>query len=897
MAQLRHTLFFALCNLLVVSAYAGQSSDSLVLAKFHASTKGNQWNSTWNLAKPMSTWYGVKLNAQGYVTDLDLDGDLSIYAEGGGNGLKGTIDPALGELSQLQHLSLANNYLKGELPKSLGNLSKLTRISLNDNLLTGALPTSLGNLTALTYFNVAGNQLTGAVPQSFANWKTVTYFSIAENQIDSLPNLNGLNQTVQNNGFKVNGNRLTFDDILPNRGNGTTLQYYDQAKVGQDNVLVADENATLKLDLKIDYAIKETIYKWYKDGKLAKTSYGIPHIVLSKLQTSDAGVYTCKMSNIAFPLLVLESARFQVNVKVNVVRGNVNRIIETDFPKGQRLENWMVRLKKANNTPPVFAKTDAEGNYEIVVADSGQFSLQLLLPNNYWAAANAKDTIFTFKGIGNLVQKDFQLQTEQPYPLLEVDLATPVLHRGKVSDYIVQVRNMGTVSAPNVRVNMTFDPYLKPTFSNTKMISDNVYGIEGGIASGETKTFIVKTLVDKNAPLGATHTVKAHVIPDDFYLPKNPNWTGEEISIAARCEKDSVAFFIGNQGLAAANGITYSIIEEDLITEPGEGIVIQPNTTFVTKYKANGHTFRFVAQQSNPKHPFLSYLTIALEGCDSKFIANTTGYVTTFPEELDNNPFEATFSLQNTLETTKLLTIALPKGRSAQHFIETTTPIEYLVPFQNNGFDVVKTVVIFDTLDRNLDPSTLLPTVSNYAYNWNLLHTEAGQTVLKITYTNIQLPIGVQVEASYYGFFKFRIVPKTDVPFGTVIQHQATIWMDGVAQKTDLVFHTIGKPTILNKVFDYECYSNFPQPPAVLPKGYFMKRDTIVGAEKNVVNYHYKKYVPQYKKYPTNFEVKKGESFNFKDIYISKIQQDTVVFLENSNKNTAYTCDGYLRKI
>ncbi|MEY4904799.1 MAG: hypothetical protein RLZZ292_2614, partial [Bacteroidota bacterium] len=723
--------------------------------------------------------------------------------------------------------------------------------------------------------------------------KSLTYFSIAENQIDSLPNLNGLNQTVQTNGFKVNGNRLTFNDILPNRGNGTTLQYYDQAKVGQDNVLVADENATLKLELNIDYGVKENIYKWYKDGKLAKTSYGIPSVVLSKLQTSDAGVYTCKVSNIALPMLVLESARFQVNVKVNVVRGNVKRIVETDFPAGQRLENWLVRLKKANNTPPIFGKTDAEGNYEIVVADSGQFSLQLLLPNNYWAAANAQDTTFTFKGIGNLVQKEFKLRTEQPYPLLEVDLATPALHRGKVSDYIVQVRNMGTVNAPTVRVNMTFDPYLKPTFSTAKMITDNAYSIEGGIASGETKTFIIKTLVDINAPLGATHTVKAHVMPDDFYLPQNPDWKGENITLSARCEKDSVAFFIGNQGLATANGITYSIIEEDLITEPGEGLVIAPNTTFVTKYKANGHTFRLIAQPESPKHPFLSYLTVAIEGCDSKFIANTTGYVTTFPEELDNNPFEATFALQNTLETTKFQTVALPKGRSAQHFIETTTPIEYLVPFQNNGLDIVKTVVILDTLDKNLDPSTLLPTVSNYPYTWDLLHTDAGQTVLKITYSNIQLPLGVQLETNYYGFFKFRIVPKSSVPFNTIIEHQATIWMDGVAQKTDLVFHTIAKPTTLIKAMDYECYSNFPQPPAMLPKGYFMSRDTVVGAEKNVVTYHYKKYVPRYKKHPTNFSVKKGESFSFKAIFISKIQQDTVVFWENANTNTSYTCDGY----
>ena len=71
----------------------------------------------------------------------------------------------MGNLSQLESLSLHRNQLTGPVPFQLGNLVKLTRLRLNDNQLSGNIPAALGNLSSLTFLRLAGtNQFTGCVP-------------------------------------------------------------------------------------------------------------------------------------------------------------------------------------------------------------------------------------------------------------------------------------------------------------------------------------------------------------------------------------------------------------------------------------------------------------------------------------------------------------------------------------------------------------------------------------------------------------------------------------------------------------------------------------------------------------------------------------------------------------
>ena len=135
---------------------SASSNDRAALVALFDATDGWNWryNSNWTNDAPLWKWRGVATALNGRVIDLELD-----Y-----NYLAGTIPAELGNLSNLQRLSLSSNQLEGEIPTELGRLANLQSLNLGDNQLVGAIPAELGNITNLRelYFN--GNQLTGCVP-------------------------------------------------------------------------------------------------------------------------------------------------------------------------------------------------------------------------------------------------------------------------------------------------------------------------------------------------------------------------------------------------------------------------------------------------------------------------------------------------------------------------------------------------------------------------------------------------------------------------------------------------------------------------------------------------------------------------------------------------------------
>ena len=81
----------------------GPQTDREVLQLLYDATGGASWteSTNWKTAAPLSEWYGVRTDTAGRVTGLSLVG----------NGLTGPIPDALGNLANLESLSVANNRL------------------------------------------------------------------------------------------------------------------------------------------------------------------------------------------------------------------------------------------------------------------------------------------------------------------------------------------------------------------------------------------------------------------------------------------------------------------------------------------------------------------------------------------------------------------------------------------------------------------------------------------------------------------------------------------------------------------------------------------------------------------------------------------------------------------
>ncbi|MEO0776484.1 MAG: hypothetical protein AAF146_07960, partial [Bacteroidota bacterium] len=135
--------------------------DSLALVDLYNSTNGFAWcgMSVWVLFDPVCTWDRVTIDADGYVTHLNL----------GNSCLVGTLPNSLGNMERMVDFKVDNNDLTGSLPSSMGNWSDLQVLFVDNNAFNGSIPNSFGNLTNLISFFLDNNNFTGPIPGDFVN--------------------------------------------------------------------------------------------------------------------------------------------------------------------------------------------------------------------------------------------------------------------------------------------------------------------------------------------------------------------------------------------------------------------------------------------------------------------------------------------------------------------------------------------------------------------------------------------------------------------------------------------------------------------------------------------------------------------------------------------------------
>ena len=117
-----------------------------------ASAAGNHYSRSWVTHTVEGLTHGVDLVAEATARTVPGSGTR---LQGAGNRLVGRIPPELGDLANLETLSLNLNELSGPIPPELGKLVNLRTLRLARNQLTGSLPPELGDLTRLERLDLA----------------------------------------------------------------------------------------------------------------------------------------------------------------------------------------------------------------------------------------------------------------------------------------------------------------------------------------------------------------------------------------------------------------------------------------------------------------------------------------------------------------------------------------------------------------------------------------------------------------------------------------------------------------------------------------------------------------------------------------------------------------------
>lgn len=126
-----------------------------------------------------------------------------------------------------------------------------------------------------------------------------------------------------------------------------------------------------------------------------------------------------------------------------------------------------------------------------------------------------------------------------------------------------------------------------------------------------------------------------------------------------------------------------------------------------------------------------------------------------------------------------------------------TNSLKYKLHFQNTGSDAAWDITIIDTLDVNLDPSTLK--VMGASHNMEPKWLAPG--VVAFVFDNIMLPDSLTNEPASHGQVEFSISLDAGLPVGTQIRNTGYIYFDANPPViTNTVVNTLTVPTGLEEV-------------------------------------------------------------------------------------------------
>ena len=277
-------------------------------------------------------------------------------------------------------------------------------------------------------------------------------------------------------------------------------------------------------------------------------------------------------------------------------------------------------------------------------------------------------------------------------------------------------------------------------------------------------------LTSCDAELGKTHCFTTTIFPHENCENLGGQWDGSSIVVDGKEIDGEIQFTITNVGEDMEESLNFFIIEDDVLMrqEPFQLNAANGNQ-FTIPEDCDGKTYRLEAEQAR-FHPGNSNPSISVEGCSGNF---TPGLVNLFAQD-DEDFYKDITCINNIGSFDPNDKQGFPYGATEKRCVNPNRQIEYLIRFQNTGTAPAFNVIVTDVLDTYLDLSTFEIIGSSHDHKFELNQDRQ----LTFTFEDINLPDVESNEPASHGFIKYRILPVKDIPFGTEVYNEASIYFD-----------------------------------------------------------------------------------------------------------------------
>jgi uncharacterized repeat protein (TIGR01451 family) len=440
-----------------------------------------------------------------------------------------------------------------------------------------------------------------------------------------------------------------------------------------------------------------------------------------------------------------------------------------------------------------YSVTDSLGNYS-VIADSGSHVISQIIPTYLQALV---DTLcvgpysFNF-GYPVTDTNDINFYYDVlECPYLTLDVSSNRRRRCFQNFTDIRYCNEGFADASNVQVFVELPQYVNFVSANYPHTIDTagnyVFNI-GNLAMGQCGTIhIVDSVSCVSGITGTVQCIRAWITPpnscveDSTVVNPNDPWDQSSVQVNAQCVADSVIRFTilntGDPGNGNMDGPTeYRIYIDGLLVYTGY-IQINGGDSSIIEIPATGGVVRLECDQ-RPNHPGNSNPNAIVQGCGD---TTTTAPIDDWRPFNAQSPDDADVAIEE--DCLPILDSydpndkqVSPSGAGVNQIVVPGTELDYTIRFQNTGNDLAYRVIIRDTLESDLDISSLRLGVSSHNYDFYL----EGSTnpILVFDYKNINLPDSASNPLGSQGFVKFKISPNPNTPLGTLVENHASIYFD-----------------------------------------------------------------------------------------------------------------------